>query len=206
MKPNKKGILIVLSGPSGVGKDSVLSRVFTKRMCDLKLAVSYTTRSPRVGEQNGKDYYFVDKENFMNIADSGGMLEYACYCGNYYGTPVREVEEQLEKGKTVILEIEVQGACQIIKKCPWAVSVFVAPPSLKSLKERLVKRGTDIPESIKGRITQAKKEIISAQSYNYIVVNDSLDKCADDIIKIIDAENMKSSRMKNIIDEVLQNE
>ena len=137
MKKNK-GMLIVLSGPSGAGKDTILGKLLENRS-DVNLSISYTTRAPRLGEVDGKDYHFVDKEVFQKAIDDGEMLEYACYCGNYYGTPRFEVEKSLESGKSVILEIEVQGAEQIIKKCPDAVSIFIVPPSIEELKKKTKK-------------------------------------------------------------------
>ena len=132
------------------------------------------------------------------------MLEYACYCGNYYGTPRFEVEKNLESGRSVILEIEVQGAEQVIKKCPEAVSVFIVPPSIEELKKRLKNRASDSEEAVRLRVSEAEKEISLAEHYKYIVVNDDVELCADNISKIIDSEYMKSSRMGYIIKEVLK--
>lgn len=202
MKKNK-GILIVLSGPSGAGKDTVLGKLLENRN-DIDLSVSYTTRTPRSGEINGKDYHFVDKDIFQKAINDGEMLEYACYCGNYYGTPRFEVEKNLESGRSVILEIEVQGAEQVIKKCPEAVSIFIVPPSIEELKKRLKNRASDSEEAVRLRVSEAEKEISLAEHYKYIVVNDDVELCADNISKIIDSEYMKSSRMGYIIKEVLK--
>ncbi len=202
MKKNK-GMLIVLSGPSGAGKDTVLGKLLENRN-DIDLSVSYTTRTPRSGEINGKDYHFVDKDIFQKAINDGEMLEYACYCGNYYGTPRFEVEKNLESGRSVILEIEVQGAEQVIKKCPEAVSVFIVPPSIEELKKRLKNRASDSEEAVRLRVSEAEKEISLAEHYKYIVVNDDVELCADNISKIIDSEYMKSSRMGYIIKEVLK--
>ncbi len=203
MSRKKTGMLIVLSGPSGVGKDSVLKLILKERK-DLRLSISYTTRLPRSGEVDGVDYHFVSKQEFEKLIDNGEMLEYATYCGNYYGTRSFEIDKELESGNSVILEIEVQGARQVIKKRKDAVSIFIVPSSVEELKNRLIGRGLDSEEIIKNRILVAEKEILSATDYNYIVVNDKLSVCAEDISKIIDSEYMKSSRSGYIIDEVLK--
>ncbi|MGN1044085.1 MAG: guanylate kinase [Acutalibacteraceae bacterium] len=205
METKKRGLLIILSGPSGSGKDSVLKEVLTERK-DIILSVSCTTRAPRIGEIDGKDYYFVDKEEFLSSAKQGKMLEYACYCDNYYGTPAEKVEQQLQLGNSVILEIEVQGARDVMKKCPEAVSIFLLPPSLGELKNRLHGRGSDSCEIIEKRLIEAKNEIKLSCKYDYVVVNENLKKCAQDIIKIIDTQFFKYDKMKNKIDEVLSNE
>ncbi len=205
MEENKKGLLIVLSGPSGAGKDSVINKIMEKRK-DLKLSISYTTRFPREGEVNGKDYHFVSKDEFMSIVDKGQMLEYALYCGNYYGTMDFRANKEIAKGNNIILEIEVQGAELVIAEYPEAVSIFIAPPSIEELRCRLIKRGLDALETVENRIVQAKKEINLAGNYDYIVINDNINECAENILKIIDAEHMRSSRAKYVINEVLKNE
>ena len=203
MSNKKTGMLIVLSGPSGTGKDSVL-KVILKERKDLKLSISYTTRPPRKGEVNGVDYHFVSKQEFEKFIENGEMLEYATYCGNYYGTRSFEIDEELKNGSSMILEIEVQGARQVINKRKDVVSIFIAPSSIKELKNRLISRGLDSEETINNRILVAEEEILSAVNYNYIVVNDELKVCAEDICKIIDSEYMRSSRSIYIIDEVLK--
>lgn len=205
MDEDKKGLLVVISGPSGAGKDSVIQKMMSKRK-NLKLSVSYTTRSPRDGEVNGRDYHFVSKNDFMDIVYKGQMLEYAVYCNNYYGTPSFEIDKELEKGKDIVLEIEVRGAEQIIKKCPEAVSIFIVPPSVKELRKRLLSRGLNSPKEVSKRFIEAKKEIMSANHYDYIVINDSINECSENILKIIDTQYMKSSKMEYIINEVLKNE
>ncbi len=199
----KRGLLIVFSGPSGVGKDSILKKVITSKG-NLKLSISCTTRVPRDGEIDGKDYYFITKKEFMGMAAKGEMLEYACYCKNYYGTPLSKVKEELSRGNNVILEVEVKGAMQVMQKFPDAVSIFVVPPTLSDLRKRIKNRGTDAPEEIENRIFEAKREINMAKKYEYIIVNDVIDKCAENILKILEVEHMKSFRMKNIINEVLE--
>lgn len=200
----KKGMLIVLSGPSGVGKNSVLDRVMNARK-NLRLSISYTTRNPREGEVDGEDYYFVTEEEFMDAVNKGEMLEYAKYCDYYYGTPRKKVEEELELGNNVILEIEVQGGEQIINRYPEAISIFIIPPSIDSLARRLKNRGLDSIDVMKKRVAASKNEINFAEHYDYIVVNEYIDECASNILKIIDAEAMRLERMKFKIEEVIKN-
>lgn len=202
---NKRGVLFVISGPSGTGKDSILRELKNIRD-DFCVSVSCTTRNPRAGEVDGEDYFFVSKSEFMDKVKSGEMLEWANFCDNYYGTPKDKVEEILSTGMNVILEIEVQGAKQVIENTVNAVSIFVLPPSIEVLKQRLLKRASDSHEIIGKRVQEAEREISLAYEYKYIVVNDDLKKCAEDISKVIDVENMKTMQNKNIIKEVLDNE
>ncbi|MCI6580924.1 MAG: guanylate kinase [Oscillospiraceae bacterium] len=198
-----KGILIVVSAPSGCGKGTILAEV----MKDEKFyySVSATTRSPRPGETDGVNYHFLGREQFEELIKTGGMLEYAEYCGNYYGTPRDKVLEKINEGKNVILEIEVQGAMQIREKCPEAVFVFIAPPSVAELRNRLEKRGTETPEVINQRVSEAAQEISFAYRYDYVVVNNILEDAVNDFISVIRAEELKAENQKNIIDEVLKN-
>ena len=198
-----KGILIVVSAPSGCGKGTILAEV----MKDEKFyySVSATTRSPRPGETDGVNYHFLGREQFEELIKTGGMLEYAEYCGNYYGTPRDKVLEKINEGKNVILEIEVQGAMQIREKCPEAVFVFIAPPSGAELRNRLEKRGTETPEVINQRVSEAAQEISFAYRYDYVVVNNILEDAVNDFISVIRAEELKAENQKNIIDEVLKN-
>ena len=200
-----RGILIVLSGPSGTGKDSILRELKNLRN-DFEISVSCTTRSPRAGEVDGKDYYFLTKSEFVNKVNAGHMLEWATFCGNYYGTPKHELESRLDAGLNVILEIEVQGAEQVIENSSEAVSIFVLPPSVEILKERLKNRGSDSDEAIEMRTREAEREIGLAENYDYVVVNDKLEECANDISKIIDSEKLRTIHRKDIIREVLNNE
>ncbi|MBR0423589.1 MAG: guanylate kinase [Clostridia bacterium] len=201
----KKGCLIIFSGPSGAGKDTILSKVMAKKD-NLKLSISHTTRVPRENEVNGKSYYFVSEKEFMEMVKNGEMLEYAKYCGNYYGTSVVKVKDELEKGNDVILEIEVQGAEQVMKKIPEALSIFVLPPSLDELKIRLKNRGTDSDEVINRRVKEAENEIALAHNYDYVIINDDIEKSVEQEFKIIELQEMKSQKMKHIIDEVLNSE
>lgn len=197
MKLDKQGLLIVISGPSGVGKGTVRKALFERKGHDLDYSVSMTTRKPRDGEVDGIDYYFVSKEEFLSQIDQGNLLEYAEFVGNIYGTPKDKVEEKLKQGREVVLEIEVNGAMQIRNKMPNAVLIFIAPPSFEALENRLVARGTERGEVIKERLEKAKKEIKLASQYDYIVINDEVKNASDRIMAIIRAEHAKSSRTLN---------
>ncbi len=200
---NNKGLLIILSGPSGAGKDTILGRLFLKNDKIIK-SISATTRKKRDKEIEGKDYHFISKDEFNDKILDGDMLEYACYCENYYGTSKSEVEKLRNDGYDVILKIEVEGAKQVMNKCGDALSIFIVPPSIKILKERLFNRGTESEKELELRLDRAREEINCAVNYDYIVVNDDQDKCAEDIYEIICAEKMRSYRIKNIINEVLK--
>lgn len=199
-----RGFLIVFSGPSGVGKGSLMSKIIGRRK-NLKLSTSYTTREPREGEVDGEDYYFLEKNKFLELAKNGEMLEYAEYCGNYYGTPKSLVEKELEQGNNVILEIEVQGGKQILDNFPEAVGVFVIPPSVRELYRRLINRASDTEEVITKRVEESKREIEFAKYYDYVVINECVEECASNVLKIIDAQSMKFKYMKPKIEEVLKN-
>lgn len=199
------GQLVVISGPSGAGKDTIISKVLEKMENEAFLSISMTTRSMRPGDIDGVDYYFVDVAKFeKNIADDK-MLEYAKYGANYYGTPLEPVEKMLKEGKTVILNIEVQGGANVRRLIPEAVQIFVLPPSLEVLEKRLRKRGTDSEESILTRLEIAKDEIKVATQYDFIVVNDELEKAAEDVMSIIRANQLCTDKMKNKICEVICN-
>lgn len=194
MKLDERGLLIVLSGPSGVGKGTVRSALFEMTGHDLVYSVSMTTRAPREGEVNGKDYYFVSREEFEQRIRDNKFLEYAEFVGHYYGTPLDKVEEQLAFGNEVVLEIEVQGALQVREKMSQAIFVFIAPPSMEALYERLLSRGTESKELILERLEKAKREIKLAYMYDYIVVNDEVHNAADKIMAIVRAEHAKTER------------
>ena len=194
MKLNQRGLLIVLSGPSGVGKGTVRKALFEMPEQEFAYSVSMTTRKPREGEVDGVDYYFVTKEEFEKQIAAGNLLEYAEFVGNYYGTPKDKVEELLNKGKEVILEIEVNGAQQVREKCKDAAFIFLVPPTRKSLYDRLKSRGTEDDEKIKARIAKADREFKLAHLYDYIVVNDEVYNAADRIMAIIRAEHAKTYR------------
>ncbi len=192
-----KGLLIVISGPSGVGKGTVLKSVFEKDN-NLVYSISCTTRNPRPGETNGVEYHFITKEMFEENISNGKMLEYATYCDNYYGTGAEYVEMQRQKGFDVILEIETQGALQVMKKVPDAVSIFIAPPSFEVLEQRLSGRGTESAEVVKSRIERAYEEISHMDEYTYNVVNDTVEKACDDVLTVINAERIKNKKIKII--------
>ncbi|MBE7035583.1 MAG: guanylate kinase [Ruminococcaceae bacterium] len=188
-----RGLLLVVSGPSGAGKGTICKALMQKKS-DIHLSVSATTRSPRPGEVDGESYYFISEETFRSMIESGGFIEWACFCQNYYGTPREKVEEQLAAGHDVILEIEVQGAMQVRSKFPEAVFVFVMPPSLDELRNRLSGRGTEQPEVVEERLKTALWEFSNIEKYNYIVLNDDVDKAVDRFIHIIEAEKQRTER------------
>lgn len=194
MKLNQDGLLIVISGPSGVGKGTVRQALFNMKGHNLVYSVSMTTRKPRTGEVDGVDYYFVTEEEFKKGIEDNRFLEYANFVGNYYGTPKDKVEEQLAKGNEVVLEIEVQGAMQVKAAKPDAVFIFIAPPSMTVLEHRLVTRGTENYEIIKERLEKARREIKLAPEYDYIVINDEVHNAADRIMAIIRAEHARTKR------------
>lgn len=201
MKLNQKGLLIVLSGPSGVGKGTVRKALFERNDHKIEYSISMTTRGIREGEVDGKDYYFVTKEKFEEEIARGNLLEYATYVNNYYGTPLDKVNEMLNSGNEVFLEIEVQGAMQVKKKMPNAVFIFLAPPTISALFDRLKNRGSETEEVIRNRIKKAEDEIALAKEYDYIVVNDEVDNAVDKILAIIRAEHAKCNR---ILDSYLE--
>ena len=204
MKLDEKGLLIVLSGPSGVGKGTVREALFKMEGHDLVYSVSMTTRSPREGEVNGREYYFVTRDEFIDNINNGKMLEYTEFCGNFYGTPLDEVNKLIDEGKEVLLEIEVNGAMQVKEKMKDAIFIFIAPPSFDALKNRLIRRGTETNKSIDDRILKAEREIGLAINYDYIVVNDEVKNAADKILAIIRAEHAKTKRTIEKYNELLE--
>lgn len=198
---SKKGQLIVFSGPSGVGKGTVLSKYLQGREKTL-YSVSATTRLPRQGEQEGVHYYFLSREKFEELINNNGMLEYARYNGNYYGTPRAPVEAARLKGNDVILEIEVQGAMEIKRKCPDALLVFVMPPSWQDLSERLTGRCTEDEQTIAKRLVIAKQELRAAYEYDYVIINDTPELAAARLSEIVSANRYNQNNMKEFIDEV----
>ena len=197
MRFDRKGLLVVFSGPSGVGKGTVRKKFFEKMGDKLYYSISMTTRAMREGETDGVDYHFVSKEKFLDEIQSGNVLEYNEYVGNFYGTPKDIVLEKINNGIDVVLEIEVNGAKMIKEKVPNCVSIFIAPPSYDSLKERLVGRNTESAEVIEKRLIKAEDEISSANLYDYIVINDNVDEAADDVISIIESEHLRVDRILN---------
>ncbi len=201
---NKSGLLIILSGPSGSGKDTILTEL-AKREEDIKISISLTTRKPRDWEIDGKNYYFVDENYFKRKLETDQILEFAQYGNNFYGTPKAPVDNWLAEGKTVILKIEVQGAEKIRAIYPEAVSIFLMPPSMKALEERLRRRETEDEDEINRRLSIAVSEIKRSVEYDYYVINDIVGYAVSDICSIIQAEKQKTFRMKNIISEVINN-
>lgn len=199
-----RGMLYVVSAPSGCGKGTILSEVFN-RTDNVFYSVSATTRNPREGEKDGVNYFFLTKDRFTELVKTGGMLEYAEFCGNMYGTPRKAVEEKLDAGFDVILEIETKGAKQIKEKMPDATLIFILPPSVKELKRRLNKRGTETDDVIEKRVNEAKGEIMQSYDYDYVMMNGELEAAINDFIAIMRAAKLEKTKTKKIIDEVLEN-
>lgn len=195
----KKGLLVVVSGPSGAGKGTICKALLKKRD-DMFLSVSATTRAPREGEVDGEHYHFLSEEEFKDRIANGGMLEHAVFCDNYYGTPKKEVDAMLNEGKTVILEIEVQGAMTVRSKYPEGAFVFVLPPSMEELKRRLVGRGTETEEVVEQRLARALEEIKLVPKYNYVLVNDNIDDAVCRLEEIIDADKCRMERSVDFIE------
>ncbi|ACA39086.1 guanylate kinase [Lysinibacillus sp. fkY74-1] len=192
----ERGLLIVLSGPSGVGKGTVRKELFSQPNTNYEYSISMTTRNPREGEIDGVDYFFKKREDFETLIEQGGLLEHAEFVGNYYGTPLAYVNETLDAGRDVFLEIEVQGAAQIRKKAPDALFIFLAPPSLTELKDRLVGRGTETEDIIAKRIATASEELEMMSLYDYVVENDEVTNACDRINAIIKAEHCRRERVE----------
>lgn len=197
----EKGLLLVISGFSGAGKGTVVKRLLELHN-DYALSISATTRSPREGEQNGREYFFKSIEEFESMIDNSELIEYAKYVSNYYGTPKAYVEEQLEAGKNVILEIEIQGALNIKKMYPDAVLLFIMPPSAEELERRLVGRGTEDEATIKARLQRASDEAKGVENYNYIVINDKVDDCVEAIYSIVNSEKRKAVNNMSLINNI----
>ena len=185
----KKGVLAVMSGFSGAGKGTIVKELLKKN--DYQLSISCTTRKPREGEQNGREYFFVSREEFEKMIANGDMIEYAEYAGNYYGTPRKAVSDWLVEGKDVILEIEVQGGMQVRKLFPDACLMFIVPPSADELYNRLKNRGTETEDQIKLRLEQTSREIEYIKDYDYLVVNDELDKAVERVESIINDQKCR---------------
>lgn len=193
MKKRREGTLIVLSGPSGVGKSTVISELLSTRK-DIYFSVSFTTRAPRVGEADGVNYNFVDRTEFQRMIENDELLEYAEYVNNYYGTSLKVIQEKLAAGTDVLLDIEVQGAAKVRAKCPDAVLIFIIPPSFEELSRRLHGRNTDSEEVIAGRLQKAREEYKEIPKYDYLVVNDKVADAAEEIISILEAEGCRTKR------------
>jgi len=201
IRVTNKGILIVLSGFSGAGKGTLVKKLL-QTYDNYALSVSMTTRQPRTGERDGIEYFFADKEQFESKIAENGFIEYACYCGNYYGTPKAYVEEQLAAGKDVILEIEIQGALKVKEQFPESLLLFVTPPSAAELERRLVGRGTEEKAVIDKRLARASEESEGIEAYDYIVVNDDLDACVEELHHLVDAARKAPVRRAEFIKQI----
>ncbi|MBD7907185.1 guanylate kinase [Sporosarcina gallistercoris] len=192
----QRGLLIVLSGPSGVGKGTVRKELFASPDTNYEYSISMTTRQPREGEVDGVDYFFRTREVFEALIEEGKLLEHAEYVGNYYGTPLDYVNETLDSGRDVFLEIEVVGAAQVREKMPDGLFIFLAPPSLSHLEQRLVGRGTEVLEVIASRVAKARDELEMMDLYDYVVENDEVTKACDRINAIVMAEHCRRERVE----------
>ena len=194
MSERPRGIPIVVSGPSGVGKTSVLKQLLASD-ANLRFSVSHTTRKPRQGEVHGRDYFFVDRDAFRERIDANGFLEWAEYQGNLYGTSLEAVEGPARQGFDLLLEVEVQGAEQLRKRLPQAVTVFILPPSVNDLERRLRGRGSDEPEAIRKRLEIARAELGEAGKYHFVIVNEDLAACVSDLKKIVETQRLTPGRV-----------
>lgn len=200
----EKGLLIVLSGPSGVGKGTVRKKIFSQPHAAFEYSISMTTRSPREGERDGIDYFFKKREEFEKLIQEEKLLEYAEFVGNYYGTPVDYVKKTLDSGKDVFLEIEVKGARQVRKKFPDGLFIFLMPPSLSELKNRIVTRGTETEDLIHNRMLSAREEIEMMSLYDYVVENDYVEHACEKINAIIIAEHCRRERVEQRYKKLLE--
>ncbi|MCC3357527.1 guanylate kinase [Bacillus sp. REN16] len=200
----ERGLLIVLSGPSGVGKGTVRKAIFSQPDTRFQYSISMTTRKPRAGEVDGVDYFFKSKEEFERLIENNKLLEWAEYVGNYYGTPIDYVESTLQEGNDVFLEIEVQGALQVRNAFPEGLFIFLAPPSLKELKNRIVTRGTETDDLILNRMKVAKEEIEMMDAYDYVVENDQVERACDRINAIVTAEHCRRDRVARRYKQMLE--
>lgn len=198
---SEAGLLVIYSGPSGVGKGTVL-KPYLQTHPNAVLSISMTTRAPRPGERDGVEYYFVTREEFERKIAEGGLLEYAQYSGNYYGTPREPVERMVAEGRDVVLEIEVQGALQVKNAFPQSATVFILPPSYPVLCERLAGRGTEPPEVVEKRLAVARQELTMADQYEYIIINDDIHTAGEQLAAVIIAEKCRLRHMKSIIEKV----
>ena len=198
---DRKGILVVVSGFSGSGKGTRM-KALVEKYHQYALSISATTRQPRPGEENGREYFFVTREAFQKMAEENALIEYAQYVENYYGTPREYVEKQLASGRDVILEIEIQGALRIKEQYPDALLLFVTPPSAEELKRRLTNRGTESAEVIEARLKRAAEEAEGVEAYDYIVVNDDLEACTERLHQLIEAQHSRTSLQKEFLNRI----
>lgn len=198
---NRKGILVVVSGFSGAGKGTLMKELL-RRYDNYALSVSATTRNPREGEEHGREYFFLTDGEFEKLIEEDQLIEYARYVNHYYGTPKEYVLEQMEAGKDVILEIEIQGALKVKEKFPDTLLLFVTPPSAEELRRRLINRGTETMEVIEARLKRAGEEAESMDGYDYLLVNDKLEDCVEDMHRLIQAQHLKTSFQKDFVNQM----
>ena len=198
---SKKGCLVIISGFSGAGKGTVV-RELTTRYDNYALSISATTRAPRQGEENGREYFFKTREEFEELIRQDALYEYAQYVSNYYGTPKAYVQQQLDAGKDVILEIEVQGALNVKAKNPEALLLFVTPPSARELKRRLIGRGTETLEVINERMARASEEALLMDRYDYLIINDKLEECTETIHQLVQREHLRMSANLDMVEKI----
>ena len=199
---NTRGILIVVSGFSGAGKGTLMKELLKRYEENYALSISATTRGPREGEAHGREYFFISKEEFEKMIAKEELIEYAKYVENYYGTPRTYVEQKLEEGKDVILEIEIQGALKVKEKFPDTLLLFVTPPSAEELKKRLIGRGTETMEVIASRLNRAVEESEYMDQYDYLIINDTLDECVEQMHRVIQEEHLRCSRNVEFIGKI----
>ena len=204
MSMDRRGILVVVSGFSGAGKGTIMKRLLAQYRNQYALSVSATTRRPREGEAHGREYFFVSVDEFESMIAKDELIEYAKYVNNYYGTPRTYVEQHLELGMDVILEIEIQGALKVKKKYPDALLLFVAPPSATELKRRLEERGTEDEAAINSRLSRAVEESVGIEEYDYYIVNDDLEECVTRVHSIIEGEHARVTRNLSTIEKMKQ--
>lgn len=201
---NKKGILAVVSGFSGAGKGTLMRTLLGRYPSRYALSISATTRQPRAGEEHGREYFFVSSGEFEEMIREDALIEYACYVGNYYGTPRSYVEEQMAAGKDVILEIEIQGARKVKEKFPDTLLLFVTPPDAKELERRLRGRGTETEEVIRDRLKRAVEEAEYMQQYDYLLINDEIDECVQKMHELIQSQRQRTAGNLDFIEEMKQ--
>lgn len=200
----KRGFLIIISGPSGTGKGTVCKELLEEKK-DIFYSISATTRTPRTGERDGENYYFLKETVFRQMLERGEFLEWAKIYGNYYGTPTKKIIERLDKGQDVLLEIDAQGAKKIVEKMPEALLIYILPPSFKELEKRIRNRATDSEDVIKHRLSMAKKEIAEAFFYNYVIINEKITETVQLINAILTAQSLSVKHNKTLIQSYITN-